>query len=120
MRTFLSAAAAFGVTALTLAAPVAAHAGALNWSGDVDDTAIVHISHDRVWTTSSMKGVRNESSDVRGRLDDRRDRIRVARVQGRGNVQVIEQPNRRNHYTAAVRIRDYQPGAGHYHVVLTW
>jgi hypothetical protein len=41
-------------------------------------------------------------------------------AEGRGEVVLLEQPSQYNNYTAAVRIRDRQGGAGSYAFALTW
>jgi len=44
--------------------------------------------------------------------------VRVLR--GRGDVDVVEQPSRRNGYTAVIRIRDDQSGAANYRIQAFW
>jgi hypothetical protein len=41
-------------------------------------------------------------------------------VQGRGQIDLAEQPDEQNNYTAKVRIVDPQPGAGAYSFTLAW
>jgi hypothetical protein len=36
--------------------------------------------------------------------------------QGRGRVDVVQQPNSGNRWTAIIRISDPQPGYGHYEI----
>ena len=44
----------------------------------------------------------------------------VQRLEGRGDVLVIEQPTSRNNYTATLRIRDPRGGAARYRIVAYW
>jgi hypothetical protein len=46
--------------------------------------------------------------------------IRVERIEGRGQVDVIEQPNASNGYTATLRVRDPNSGAAPYRIVAYW
>ena len=75
---------------------------------------------------------------VRGRdVDVRRERVRgrartvaplpraagvvdVRVVEGRGDVDVVQQPSARNDWTAVVRVRDERGGSDRYRVVATW
>jgi hypothetical protein len=44
----------------------------------------------------------------------------VQRLEGRGDVLVIEQPTSRNNYTAVLRIRDPRGGTDRYRIVAYW
>lgn len=46
--------------------------------------------------------------------------VTVQTIAGRGRVDVIEQPSANNGYTAVVRLRDPQGGAGNYRVAAYW
>jgi len=46
--------------------------------------------------------------------------LRVRGMEGRGNAQLLEQPNPRNGYTAVIRIEDSQPGAAEYRFRIDW
>jgi hypothetical protein len=46
--------------------------------------------------------------------------VSVQMMEGRGNADVVQQPNSRNNYTTVVRIRDRQSGAGRYAVAAYW
>jgi hypothetical protein len=46
--------------------------------------------------------------------------LRVERVEGRGQVDVIQQPNAGNGYTATLRVRDPNSGASPYRIVAYW
>lgn len=91
------------------------------WSGRVDRDAVIVM----------------QNGDVRTRLDsydnDAGARVRVGAelppadgvvdvrvAEGRGRVDVVEQPSRRNGYRAVVRVRDDDAGAGFYRLVAMW
>jgi hypothetical protein len=93
----------------------------LTWTGRVDDEVIVEcrasdcrsrelrgvpVSRDRVQFTQPVP-----DRDIRVTLDD---------IQGRGEVQLIENPSPSNNYTARVRIRDTAGGSADYGFSLYW
>ncbi|MBC8103505.1 MAG: hypothetical protein H7Z41_13080 [Cytophagales bacterium] len=122
MNRIFSPLAFFAATAglIAIAAP-AAHAGNLRWSGDVDDTATIAIRDNNVRTTSNAGGIRNERRDLDGRLPSRGGvTLRLRENDGRGRVQIIQQPSRSNNYTALVRIVDRDKGRDHYDFELRW
>jgi len=97
-----------------------AFAGTLNWSGTVDDTATIAIRGRELRVDSNMKGVRDERRHIDGFLPRRDQWVDLRDIRGRGDVQIIQQPNERNHFTAVVRITDHQAGADRYHFRLVW
>lgn len=104
-----------------MALPLAAHAGQLVWSGNVDDRAQVTIHGRDVRTdTLSGKSADNVNSQVFGRLPTEHPVFLTLDKRGRGSVRVVQQPRRFNNFTAIVRIHDPQPGAGHYRFRLNW
>lgn len=96
--------------------------GIIRWSGDVDDVSEIHISGRRIdYVTRSGERIRNARLDMRGDGLPRRDLNLILGVSnGRGHVQVIQQPHRRNDYTAIVRITDRRSGYGVYDFSLAW
>jgi hypothetical protein len=104
---------------LTVSAGIA-HAGTLRWTGEVDDTAIIRFRDRDVRAGGNMRGVRDTRFDVSGRLPDRDTRVRIADKDGRGDVEILEQPSARNNYTAVVRVRDLQADSSRYSFVLQW
>jgi hypothetical protein len=104
-----------------MALPLAAHAGQLVWSGNVDDRATVTIHGRDVRTnTVSGKSVSNASSQIFGRLPTEHPVFLTLDKRGRGMVRLVQQPRPFNNFTAVVRIHDPQPGAGHYRFTLNW
>ena len=91
------------------------------WSGTVDREAVIVMRGANVDT----QGDGFESSrDARVRIAEALPRtngmVRVQRADGRGEVDVIEQPTAFNGYTTRVRIRDRQSGADRYRLTATW
>lgn len=93
-----------------------------SWSGDVDQAATVYFHGTRSWVDQVVgKPVTNIVSDFNPRLPTRHHvDVHLVDVHGRGSVSLIQQPTADNNYTAAVRVRDPEPGRGHYHFRLIW
>jgi hypothetical protein len=47
-------------------------------------------------------------------------RFQVDRVDGRGRVELLEEPSRRNGYTARIRVEDSKGGEDRYHIRISW
>jgi hypothetical protein len=115
--------AALGVIAglgTMIAVAVPAHADALRWSGEVDDTATIRIRQRDVRTNANRNGISNARYDVNGRLPQVPVRVSLNREAGRGDIRIVEQPSARNNYTAVIRIKDNQAGKGRYAFNLQW
>ena len=102
----------------------------VSWSGRVDHAAVVSCKAKSCVSTSGQGG--SEQGSVRGApvadehfkfskpLPDRAIEVRLDRVDGRGEIRLIEQPRESNHYTARVSIRDPGTGATDYAFTLVW
>ena len=93
----------------------------VTWSGRVDDEAIIEC-RGRECRPQQVRGanVERDRYTFTNPLPDREMRVSLDDVQGRGETQLIEQPNSGNGYAARVRIRDRQGGAGDYAFSLYW
>jgi hypothetical protein len=97
-------------------------AGALIWSGRVDDVVDIQISGRRV-DAITRSGVR--ASDVNanirgGGLPNRNVNLRIDQRSGRGSISVVQQPSAWNGYTAIIRIYDRRSGAAYYDFTAYW
>ncbi len=89
---------------------------ALRWSGDVDGEVLVTWRGNDV-SQRMLNGapVRRVNSNVQG--DPMRARGGVLVInsrEGRGRIEVVQQPTAQNGYTSIIRIVDPEPGYGHY------
>lgn len=86
------------------------------WRGFVDDDTRIYIRAGRVESqVTSGAAPRWRARVDRDRSLPRRDgTVRVEVLEGRGRVHVVQQPSARNDYTAIVRVKDGQRGAGVY------
>ena len=91
------------------------------WAGVVDKEIRIQLRGNRAWVQPIGAGDDRES---RGRvlsgLPQQTGNLVVQRLEGRGDVDVIEQPSPRNGYTATLRIRDPRGGAARYRIVAYW
>ena len=91
------------------------------WNGTVDKEVVIQVNGRRVETRAS-----GLDASFAPRLEQRDELPRgVGNVDahmenGRGDVDVLQQPSARNDYTALVRIRDPRGGTDNYRVIVTW
>lgn len=83
-------------------------AGGIVWTGDVDDVVDIRIRGRRVeYRTRSGAPLRDVRYDFRGNpLPNRAVTLDLGVSRGRGNVEVIQHPNRSNKFTAIIRVTD--------------
>ena len=96
--------------------------GALKWSGRVDDLVEIRIQGRRIeYITRSGARLANVNSDIDGNgLPRRMVDVQLVRRDGRGEIDVVEQPNPRNDFTAVIRVYDPRGGAANYNFVARW
>jgi hypothetical protein len=93
----------------------------LVWSGRVDGEALLYIRRTDVSINNlNGQGVWEDRYRFTAPLPSVPVAVNLVNTRGRGEVVLVEQPNRRNNFTALVRIRDSQGGAGHYSFTLAW
>lgn len=89
----------------------------------VDDLVIIHTRGDRV-AFETVRGQRardagTECSQPMPAADALAD-FNWRGIDGRGRVELLEEPDRRNRFTAIVRIEDTRGGGQEHHFRLTW
>jgi hypothetical protein len=89
------------------------------WAGVVDKEIQIQLRGNRAYVRPIGDGDNRQS---RGRvvsgLPSQPGNLVIQRLEGRGEVHVIEQPSARNNYTATFRIRDPRGGADRYRVAV--
>lgn len=95
--------------------------GRLHWRGTVDDNVQLVIRSEQV-DIRTIGG--SEYSDANynftSPLPRRRVTVRVNKLNGRGEVRVLQQPTRENDFTAVIEIRDSSRGAKPYEIEVLW
>lgn len=91
------------------------------WTGRVDDRVNISITGA---TVQSVAVSGSEVSRVDYRLNNTLPRravnVSVRKTKGRGDVFVVQQPNRDNNYTAIVQVNDSKGGASDYQLEVGW
>ena len=122
MRSMLSATITAGALLATTA--TAAHADGrplFVWSGTVDREAIIVMRGASLETQGDgFESYREARYRVSDALPRAAGSVRVQRADGRGEVDVIEQPSPFNGFTTRVRVRDRQSGSDRYRLIATW
>jgi len=93
----------------------------LEWQGQVDREIRIQIDNRRasVIEVGSNERARRRVN-MQGSIPNRPGTLYVQVLQGRGRVDVIQQPNARNGYTAVIRLRDPDGGAARYRIAAYW
>lgn len=98
-----------------------AQIASIEWSGTVDDVILIRIRN-RNAQTKTISGRTYNDDDVifDGRAPRQNANASVVKKNGRGQVLILQQPNRRNNYTTFVQIVDKKGGPDRYRFVLSW
>jgi hypothetical protein len=92
-----------------------------NWSGRVDREVQIAMRGRDTWVNSGALADRGRGrSDIESALPRQEGQVRVRVEDGRGDVDVVQQPTSRNDYTTVVRIRDRSGGADRYRISAYW
>jgi hypothetical protein len=93
----------------------------LEWQGQVDREIRIQIDNRQasVIEVGSNERARRRVN-MMGSIPNRPGTLYVQVLQGRGRVDVIQQPNARNSYTAVIRLRDPDGGAARYRIAAYW
>ena len=95
----------------------------LNWRGDVDRVIEVSLRHRsvrvNVITGRSLRH-RQQDTRVEGFLPARPVTVRLENVEGPGTVEIVQQPEQANDYTARVRITNSEPSRAEFRFILLW
>ena len=89
----------------------------------VDDLVIIHTRGDRVaFETVRGQRARDAGTECSQPLPGANaiSDFRFRGIDGRGRVELLEEPDRRNRFTAIVRIEDPKGGGQEHHFRLTW
>jgi hypothetical protein len=122
IRSFGGAAAALAVTLMAGASPAAAQQqrSLFTWNGRVDREVLIVMRGRDVSTRFSNDERGRDRARVDGVLPRAEGVVTVRMNDGRGDVDVVQQPSARNDYTTIVRIRDAQGGDDRYRIAAFW
>ena len=97
--------------------------GNVVWRGEVDGAVDISLRHRTVRATVvSGRSVRREHQHFRvtGFLPARDTLVRLEDVEGQGTVEITQQPDSSNNFTAIVRLANSQPGRQEFRFTLAW
>jgi len=91
------------------------------WSGRVDrEVRITMHGRDARTQMADRSPFPSQRLNVETALPQRDGRVAVRVQDGRGDVEVVQQPSARNDYTAIVRVRDRSSGTDDYRLTAYW
>ena len=122
LRSYRGVAAALAVTLMAGASPAAAQPqrNLFTWNGRVDREVLIVMRGNDVSTRFSNDERGRDRARVHGVLPRAEGVVTVRMNDGRGDVDVVQQPTSRNDYTTIVRIRDERGGDDRYGVTAFW
>ena len=92
-----------------------------SWSGPVDREVRIAMRANDVWSKTLDRGLQGQDrSRVLSSLPRNDGNVTVRVLNGRGNVDVMQQPSSANDYTAIIRIRDDAGGSDSYRLAAYW
>lgn len=95
--------------------------GTASWGGRVDDRANIIIRGNTIRSEDvSYTGLQVAYQNINGSLPRRTTTVSARKTSGRGEVFVLQQPNRGNDWTAIIQVVDSRNGAGDYRVDISW
>lgn len=96
-------------------------AGMVRWAGRVDADVYIYIQNGTTRTqTMSGQATFGDQATFSTPLPRRAMNVSINKKNGRGSVDIIQQPTSGNGYTAVVRIQDNDSGADNYEFEMTW
>ena len=120
-RTLLSVPLSVAALAVSASSLFAQGRPLFQWSGRVDrEVRISMHGRDARTFTAGRTPMERSRLNVSTALPQRDGRVDVRVEDGRGDVDVVQQPSARNDFTAIVRIRDRSSGTDNYRVTAYW
>ncbi|MCU0240742.1 MAG: hypothetical protein MUC29_14975 [Pyrinomonadaceae bacterium] len=93
----------------------------VRWRGTVDNEVHLRVRNNNVETfLFAGQNYGNGTFNFTSAMPNRNVNVYVNKKKGRGNVTVIQQPDRNNNYTAVIKILDSDGGAKEYDVEIYW
>ena len=95
--------------------------GIFRWEGRVDVGAEIEIRGDEHHVKDmGGQGTQERRARFQSPLPEREVPVSLHKIDGRGDVELVQTPSSSNNYTAVVRIEDDKNGADTYEFELTW
>lgn len=95
--------------------------GRVYWRGQVDDKLQITVRGLSLETkTLSGKAMPEGSYSFTAKLPDSEKNISVTKIEGRGKINVLQQPTAENNYTAIIEVHDDRGGVSDYLLNIWW
>lgn len=95
--------------------------GMARWAGQVDNEVFVLLRGRQFFSTAVRgRSVYNQQTDITNPMPRRPLTVHLQDIQGRGQIEIAEQPDNSNNFTAKIHIMDPQAGAGAYSFTIAW
>ena len=95
--------------------------GTFRWRGSVDGSDVIYLRGNQVDIRHlDAQPITNSNYLLPVPLPRRGVSLQLRKLQGRGNIQLVQQPSPQTNYTAAVRIDDPEGGRDYYEFELIW
>jgi hypothetical protein len=100
---------------------VRAQNGSMEWRGTVDDVVQIRIRNRNARSRAiSGRAYNDDDFSFNGRAPRQNANVSVDKRDGRGQIFIVQQPNRRNKFTTIVQIVDKKGGTDRYRFTLNW
>jgi hypothetical protein len=100
---------------------VRAQSGSMEWRGTVDDVVQIRIRNRNARSRAiSGRAYNDDDFSFNGRAPRQNANVSVDKRDGRGQIFIVQQPNRRNNFTTIVQIVDKKGGPDRYRFTLNW
>jgi hypothetical protein len=100
---------------------VRAQSGSMEWRGTVDDVVQIRIRNRNARSRAiSGRAYNDDDFSFNGRAPRQNANVSVDKRDGRGQIFIVQQPNRRNNFTTIVQIVDKKGGPDRYRFTLVW
>jgi hypothetical protein len=100
---------------------VCAQSGSMEWRGTVDDVVQIRIRNRNARSKAiSGRDYNDDNFSFNGRAPRQNANVSVDKRDGRGQIFIVQQPNRRNNFITIVQIIDKKGGADRYRFTLNW
>jgi hypothetical protein len=120
-RSLITLPASMAAVAVTASTALAQGRPLFDWSGRVDrEVRIAMRGRDARTQSVGRHDAQRSRLNVATALPERDGRVFVRVEDGRGDVDVVQQPSARNNYTTIVRIRDRSNGTDVYRISAFW
>ncbi len=98
-----------------------AQSGSMEWRGTVDDVVQIRIRNRNARSRAiSGRAYNDDDFSFNGRAPRQNANVSVDKRDGRGQIFIVQQPNRRNNFTTIVQIVDKKGGPDRYRFTLNW